>query len=91
MPGTSDERDFSGLEGGELSSAVDHIRAVVTWYSTQIVAERRAPLPDEEKIARWTEERKSAHADLQRLETADAGETARLAGIYATRRRELGA
>lgn len=29
MIGTPDEPDFSGLEGGERSSAVDHVRAVV--------------------------------------------------------------
>jgi hypothetical protein len=91
VDGTPEDRDFTGLEGGETSQAYDHVRAVVSWYAERIARERRAPLPDEDQIERWTAERKAAHEDLKRLETADAQETARLAEAYAARRRELGA
>lgn len=33
VSGTPDERDFSGLEGGDGPQAVDDVRAVVSWYS----------------------------------------------------------
>lgn len=89
MPGTPEERDFTGLEGGEAEQAYDHVRAVMAWFTARIARERRAPLPDEEKIAKWTAERTAAHEDLTRLESADEQEMACLAEVYAARRREL--
>ncbi|MGX5185995.1 hypothetical protein ACWKT5_25125 [Streptomyces avermitilis] len=49
-PGTRDEPDFSGLGGGEDQQADDIVREVVGWYNAQIIGERRAPVPDDERI-----------------------------------------
>lgn len=46
--------DFSGLDGGSDQHAADLVRDVVTWYSTQIAAERRTPVPDEDRIEELT-------------------------------------
>ncbi|MFC4466871.1 hypothetical protein ACFPH6_20455 [Streptomyces xiangluensis] len=89
MPGTSDEPDFSGLEEGEGQQVVDIVQAVVAWYTEQIAVERRAPLPDEDRIAQLTADRTAAYQDLQRLEeTAPEGDD-HLAALYAARLREL--
>ncbi|MCE0447065.1 hypothetical protein LT493_29570 [Streptomyces tricolor] len=42
--------DFSGLEGGEDQAAEEAIQEVVNWYNIQLLQERRAPVPDEERI-----------------------------------------
>ncbi|MDX2531476.1 hypothetical protein [Streptomyces europaeiscabiei] len=59
------------------------------WYTEQIAVERRAPLPDEERIAQLTASRAAAYQDLARLEDADAQEEDRLAALYAARLRQL--
>ncbi|MFI6014096.1 hypothetical protein ACIBAG_35740 [Streptomyces sp. NPDC051243] len=46
----TDEPDFSGLGGGEERAAEDAVQEVVNWYNTQIITERRAPVPDDERI-----------------------------------------
>jgi hypothetical protein len=89
VSGTPDEPDFSGLEEGEVQQAVDIVQAVLHWYTEQIAAERRAPLPDEERIAQLTAGRAAAYRDLERLEEADPEEEDRLAALYAARLREL--
>ncbi|MEV7980863.1 hypothetical protein [Streptomyces sp. NPDC086519] len=89
MPGTPDQPDFSGLGGGEDQHAADIVQEVVHWYTEQIAAERRAPLPDEERLAQLTAGRTAAYQDLQRLEDADSEEEDRLAALYAARLREL--
>jgi hypothetical protein len=89
VSGTSEDRDFPGLEGGEGPQAVDDVRAVVNWYTEQITGERRAPLPDDDRIAELTAQRKAAYADLRRLEEAGPQERERLAALYAARLREL--
>ncbi|MER6075899.1 hypothetical protein ABT187_45570 [Streptomyces sp. NPDC001817] len=91
MAGTPDDRDFSGLseQGGEADQALQSVRAVLTWYTSQIAAERRAPLPDEERIEQLTTARETVHEDLDRLREASTEERARLAEVYAARLREL--
>ncbi|MFE4822881.1 hypothetical protein ACFRFU_42000 [Streptomyces sp. NPDC056704] len=89
MSGTPDEPDFSGLEAGEAQQAVDIVQAVVAWYTEHITAERRAPLPDEDRIAQLTADRTAAYQDLTRLEDADSEEEGRLAALYAARLRQL--
>lgn len=89
MPNTSDEPDFSGLEEGEAQQVVDIVQAVVAWYTEQIAAERRAPLPDGERIAQLTADRTAVYQDLQRLEDASPEEEDRLAELYAARLRQL--
>ncbi|MET9572444.1 hypothetical protein ABZY34_25490 [Streptomyces virginiae] len=81
--------DFSGLEGGDEQQAADIVRDVVTWYSSQIAAENRAPVPDEERIEELKTGRQAALEDQQRLTTADPEETGRIASLYAARLKEL--
>ncbi|WP_067252772.1 hypothetical protein [Streptomyces sp. DSM 15324] len=66
----------------------DIVQEIVHWYTEQIAAERRAPLPDEERLAQLTAGRTAAYQDLQRLEDADPEED-RLAVLYAARLRDL--
>ena len=89
MPDTPDQPDFSGLGEGEGQQAADIVQEVVHWYTEQITAERRAPLPDEERIAQLTAARTTAYQDLARLEDADPQEEDRLAALYAARLRQL--
>ncbi|MEU3401347.1 hypothetical protein [Streptomyces filamentosus] len=81
--------DFSGLEGGEEQSAEEAVREVVSWYSAQLLAERRAPVPDDEYVAELKAGREAALADQARLATADPEEAARIASFYAARLKEL--
>lgn len=81
--------DFSGLDGGDEQDAADVVRDVVTWYSTQIAAERRTPVPDEDRIEELTAGRQSALEDQRRLDAADPQETERIAALYAARLKVL--
>ncbi|MEU4955211.1 hypothetical protein [Streptomyces lavendulae] len=81
--------DFSGLDGGDEQDAVDVVRDMVTWYSTQIAAERRAPVPDDDRIEELNADRQAALEDQRRLGTADLQETERIAALYAARLKEL--
>lgn len=89
MSGTPDKPDFSGLEGGEEQGAQDAVQEVVNWYNTQIIAERRAPVPDEERIEELKAGRQAALADQAQLATADLEEAGRIAAVYAARLRKL--
>ncbi|MFE7599856.1 hypothetical protein [Streptomyces sp. NPDC057494] len=62
--------DFSGLEGGEEQAAEDVIREVANWYNAQLLAQRRAPVPDEERIEELKAGREAALADQAQLMTA---------------------
>ncbi|MGA5363919.1 hypothetical protein [Streptomyces purpurascens] len=85
MSGTPDEPDFSGLEGGEEQAAEDTVQEVVNWYNAQIITQRRAPVPDEERIEELKAGREAALADQAQLATADPEEAERIAAIYAAR------
>ncbi|MET9819769.1 hypothetical protein [Streptomyces sp. NPDC006355] len=89
MSGTPDEPDFSGLEGGEEQAAQDAVQEVVNWYNTQIITERRAPVPDEERIENLKAGRQAALDDQAQLATADTDEAEQIATAYAARLREL--
>lgn len=83
----TDTPDFSGLDGhgGDEEQASDAIRAVVAWYSAQIMAEHRAPLPNEDRIEALKTARQAAIEDQQRLFDCEPAEVARLAADYAAR------
>lgn len=81
--------DFSGLEGGDEQQAAGIVRDVVLWYNTQLAAERRAPVPDEERLEELKQARQAALADQAQLATADPEEAARIAAVYAARLKEL--
>ncbi|MER8237011.1 hypothetical protein [Streptomyces sp. NPDC094049] len=80
-----------GLEGGEEQAAEDVIQEVVNWYTGQLLAEHRAPAADEGRVGELKAARQAALADQQQLATADPLETARIAGFYAARLKELNA
>ncbi|MCQ8194639.1 hypothetical protein [Streptomyces rugosispiralis] len=81
--------DSPHLEGGEEQQALDTVQEVVNWYNTQIVTERRNPVPDEERIEKLKTDRQTVLEDRKRLETADPKETAQIAARYAARLKEL--
>lgn len=81
--------DFSGLEGGDEQQAQDAVQEVVNWYNAQITKERRAPLPDENRIEELKAGRQAALADQAQLATASPEETERVAAAYAARLKEL--
>ncbi|MFJ9473070.1 MULTISPECIES: hypothetical protein [Streptomyces] len=81
--------DFSALEGGEEQQAFDAVRAVVNWYTAQLVAEHRAPVPDETRMGELKAARQAALDDQAQLATADPEEAARVAAVYAARLKEL--
>lgn len=81
--------DFSGLEGGDEQQAAGIVRDVVLWYNTQLAAERRAPVPDEDRIEELKQAREAALADQAQLATADPEEAAQIAAVYAARLKEL--
>lgn len=89
VSGTPDEPDFSGLEGGEEQAAQESIQEVVNWYNTQLLEERRAPVPDEERIEELKAGRQAALADQAHLATAGPEEADRIAAVYAARLKEL--
>ncbi|MFJ9026833.1 hypothetical protein ACIRPU_43950 [Streptomyces sp. NPDC102259] len=89
VSGTPDQPDFSGLKGGEEQSAEEAVQELVNWYNTQIMTERRASVPDEERIEELKAGRQAALADQAQLATADPEEAARIAAVYAARLREL--
>ncbi|MFD9047835.1 hypothetical protein [Streptomyces zaomyceticus] len=84
-----DTPDFSDLEGGEEQAAEDVVREVVSWYNAQLLAQRRAPVPDDEKIEELKAGREAALADQAQLVTADPEDAARVAEFYAARLKEL--
>ncbi len=81
--------DFSGLEGGEEETAEEAIQEVVNWYNIQLLEERRAPVPDEERIEELKASREAVLADGAQLATADPEEAGRIAAVYAARLKEL--
>ncbi|GAA2231167.1 hypothetical protein [Streptomyces nogalater] len=81
--------DFSGLEGGDEQQAEDAVQEVVNWYNAQITKERRAPLPDEDRIEELKAGRQAALADQAQLATAGPEEAGRIAAVYAARLKEL--
>jgi len=89
VSGTPDEPDFSGLEGGEEQAAEEAIQEVVNWYNTRLLEERRAPVPNEERVGELKAGREAALADGAQLATADREEADRIAAVYAARLKEL--
>ncbi|MFE6692315.1 hypothetical protein ACFVFQ_38560 [Streptomyces sp. NPDC057743] len=81
--------EFSGLEGEMEQQAFDIVRDVVSRYNTELIAERRAPVPDEERVEVLKAGRQAALEDQRHLEYADPQETARIAAAYAARLNEL--
>ncbi|TVL87791.1 hypothetical protein [Streptomyces sp. SAJ15] len=84
------EPDFSQLgDGAETDTALDAVRAVANWYTQQIAAERRTPLPDEERMEELKAARQAALDDQARLYAASPEDKTRIARAYAARLKEL--
>ncbi|PJM97838.1 hypothetical protein CG740_39045 [Streptomyces sp. CB01201] len=81
--------DFANLPGGDEDQARDAVKEVMNWYNTQILAQRRSPVRDEERLAHLTGARKEATTALQALDGAGPEETARIAALYAARLKAL--
>ncbi|MGI5485038.1 hypothetical protein [Streptomyces lavendofoliae] len=81
--------DFSGLDGGDEQAAEEAIQEVVNWYNAQLLEERRAPVPDEQRIEELKAGRQAVLADQAQLATADPEEAERIAAAYAARLKEL--
>ncbi|MCY0954123.1 hypothetical protein [Streptomyces sp. H27-S2] len=91
MSNPTDGPDFAGRDehGGEDQQALDAVRAVVAFYSSQILDERRAPLPDEARMDELKAARQGALDDQARLDDVEPAEAARIASLYAARLQEL--
>ncbi|MEV5567934.1 hypothetical protein AB0L54_34530 [Streptomyces sp. NPDC052196] len=77
--------DFSDLPGGDDDQARDAVKEVMNWYNTQLLAQRRSAVPDEDRVAQLTDGRQEAIDALQSLESAGPEETSRIAALYAAR------
>uniref|UniRef100_UPI003F491BB7 hypothetical protein n=1 Tax=Streptomyces achromogenes TaxID=67255 RepID=UPI003F491BB7 len=84
-----------GLDGAaDYEVAADHevavelVGQVIAWYSQRIFAARRAGT-DPQILSELIAQRLECVRDRDRLDTADAQETARLAALYAARLKEL--
>ncbi|MGA4803517.1 hypothetical protein [Streptomyces lavendulocolor] len=67
----------------------DLVEEVMAWYSRALLAERRAPHPDPERLEHLLARRKECVDDRARLEEASTEETARITASYAARLKEL--
>ncbi|MGI5262447.1 hypothetical protein [Streptomyces angustmyceticus] len=63
---------------------------VSTLYVEQIVTERRAAVPDQERLKALKEQLAACAADREALQDAGPKEVAEIAARYAARARELG-
>ncbi|MER7050108.1 hypothetical protein [Streptomyces jumonjinensis] len=82
-PGGFDPADPVGYE-----AAVEAVGGVIAWYSSRILAERRAGATPE-VLRELTLQRQACVKDRDRLEDADSQETARLFTLYTARLKEL--
>ncbi|MFF3863610.1 hypothetical protein [Streptomyces sp. NPDC002209] len=81
--------DFEPLDGGEDQQARNAVREVIAFYNARVLEERRAQLPDGERIEQLKAARQAAIDDQTRLETARPGDAARIAADYAARLKGL--
>ncbi|MGW7328140.1 hypothetical protein ACWGIU_05875 [Streptomyces sp. NPDC054840] len=70
-------------------SASDTLTQVIAWYTRQVLAERRLPVPDAEQLDRLIAEQGECVRDRARLQDAAPAEVARLSALYAARLNEL--
>ncbi|NUK12521.1 hypothetical protein HRW18_32020 [Streptomyces lunaelactis] len=66
------------------------VQEVSTWYAEQIIKERRAAVPDTERLTALKEELAACAADQQALQDAGPEEVAEIAARYAAHAKELG-
>ncbi|MFB6814377.1 hypothetical protein ACFCV8_07505 [Streptomyces sp. NPDC056347] len=88
---TSPSNSFEPADAVSPRAPADIVEEVMAWYSRAILAERRTPHPDPERLNQLLAQRQECVRDRARLEEADAQETARITASYATRLKKLGA
>ncbi|MEV0604711.1 hypothetical protein AB0I82_36185 [Streptomyces sp. NPDC050315] len=83
--------DDNGEQAGgtEYEGAVEILRRVSVWYSQAIMAERRAPTPDSQRLEHLMAKRQECVEDQQALTTATPEQVEQLAQRYAARWKEL--
>ncbi|MFF3558252.1 hypothetical protein ACFYXL_33115 [Streptomyces tsukubensis] len=82
-PGGFDPAEPVGYE-----AAVEAVGGVIAWYSSRILAERRAGATPE-ALRELALQRQACVKDRDRLQDADARETVRLFTLYTTRLADL--
>lgn len=65
------------------------VQEVSTWYSEQLIQERRAGSPDAERLQALRDGLAACAADQHALQDADENEVAEIAARYAARIKEL--
>ncbi|AVZ70980.1 hypothetical protein SLUN_00575 [Streptomyces lunaelactis] len=81
--------DRGGPQEASYEGALETVGRVLAWYNEQILKERRAPVPDEDRLERLQAERQACAADKRALEDAGPEEVSRIAADYDARFREL--
>ncbi|MFE3144293.1 hypothetical protein [Streptomyces scopuliridis] len=81
------EPEPSGAVSREATA--DVMGQVTAWYNREILAERRAPGPDPERLEQLIARRRECVQDRARLEEAEGEEAARIGALYAARLKEL--
>ncbi|MEU9377710.1 hypothetical protein AB0D94_28605 [Streptomyces sp. NPDC048255] len=76
-------------DAASYQDASDAVAQVIAWYSHQLLAERRSPTPDPERLSRLIADQRECVRDRARIEDADPAEVARVAALYAARLKEL--
>ncbi|GAA0454544.1 hypothetical protein [Streptomyces olivaceiscleroticus] len=75
--------------GTEYEGAAEILRRVSVWYSQAIMAERRAPAPDSQRLEHLMAKRQECVEDSQALKTATPEQVEQLAQRYAAHWKEL--
>ncbi|MFI5905410.1 hypothetical protein [Streptomyces cyaneofuscatus] len=83
----SDSREPADAAGPQASA--DVVEEVMAWYTRELLAERRTPRPDPERLEHLLSRRQECVRDRARLEEAGPEETARITAAYAARLKEL--
>lgn len=69
--------------------ALELVERVIAWYTEQIIGERRAASPNEDRMERLKEQQRACVADQQALGDATPEEVARIATRYRALYKEL--
>ncbi|MFG2296144.1 hypothetical protein [Streptomyces sp. NPDC048603] len=82
------QHDPDGTDNGTKQAATT-LKQVISCYNARLASARRSPGDGGDLVGAWLTARDDAVDELDRLETADADETARIATRYAARLKQL--
>ncbi|MEU2856006.1 hypothetical protein [Streptomyces syringium] len=71
-----------GSAGADYEVALERVGRVLAWCAQQILAERRAAVPDPERLEQLKARQRECAADQNRLGDAEPDEIARIAAAY---------